>query len=60
VAAGQYSPIAAIVGTISEPVLAPFRRLLPAMGGFDLSPIFAIILLTALKIVILGFQPFAA
>jgi YggT family protein len=60
VAAGQYSPVAAIVGTISEPILAPFRRMLPAMGGFDLSPIFAIILLTALKIVILGFQPFTA
>ena len=58
VAAGQYSPVAAIVGTISEPVLRPFRRLLPPLGGFDLSPILAIISLTALKIVVAGFQPF--
>ena len=58
IAAGQYSPVAALVGTISEPVLAPFRRIMPPLGGFDLSPIIALILLTALKIVISGIQLF--
>ncbi|NQV87550.1 MAG: YggT family protein [Woeseiaceae bacterium] len=58
IAPGRYSPIAAIVATISEPVLRPFRRIIPPVGGFDISPIFAIIALTALTYVIGGFQPF--
>jgi len=28
-----------VVNAITEPVLAPIRRILPAMGGIDLSPI---------------------
>jgi uncharacterized protein YggT (Ycf19 family) len=30
---------------VSEPVLAPFRRIIPPLGPLDLSPIIAIILL---------------
>ena len=30
---------------LTEPVLKPIRRILPAMGGIDLSPIALIILL---------------
>jgi len=40
-----WNPIAAALFSINEPLLRPFRRLLPSMGGFDLSPLFAIILL---------------
>ncbi len=58
IAPGQYSPIAGLADTIAEPVLKPFRRLIPPLGGFDISPIFAIILLTALTIVVAGFRPF--
>jgi YggT family protein len=58
IAPGRYNPIAAIVATISEPVLRPFRRIIPPIGGFDISPIFAIIALTALTYVIGGFQLF--
>ena len=39
VAPGSYSPAAVLVNQIIEPLLAPCRRLLPAMGGLDLSPI---------------------
>ncbi|MDH3578206.1 MAG: YggT family protein, partial [Gammaproteobacteria bacterium] len=35
----------------------PFRRLIPPMGGFDISPIFAIILLLAATIVVNGLRP---
>ena len=59
IARGQYSPVTAIVSTITEPVLRPFRRIIPPLGGFDISPVFAIILLTACTIVISGFQPFS-
>jgi uncharacterized protein YggT (Ycf19 family) len=38
-------------------VLRPFQRLIPSMGGFDLSPIFVIILVGALIRVVQGFIP---
>lgn len=56
---GGYNPATAIITTLTEPVLRPFRRIIPPMGGFDISPIFAIILLLAATIVINGFKPLA-
>ncbi|MEM9316071.1 MAG: YggT family protein [Pseudomonadota bacterium] len=35
---------------ISEPVIAPFRRLLPAMGGIDFSPILVLIIFRVVDI----------
>ncbi|AZF50175.1 YggT family protein [Pseudomonas sp. R2-7-07] len=43
VAPGSRSPGAELVYQITEPVLAPFRRLVPNLGGLDISPIFAFI-----------------
>ena len=40
---GVYNPALAIMARISEPVLRPVRRLLPPMGGLDLSPMLAIL-----------------
>ena len=57
IAQGTYNPATAIITTLTEPVLRPFRRLLPPMGGFDISPIFAIILLLAATIIVNGFKP---
>ena len=37
---------------ILEPVYAPIRRILPAMGGIDLSPIVALIAIYALEIIL--------
>jgi len=54
---GGYNPATAIIATLTEPVLRPFRRLIPPMGGFDISPIFAIILLLAATIVVNGLRP---
>lgn len=34
-----------VLGTIVEPYLGLFRRIIPPMGGLDLSPIVAILLL---------------
>ena len=49
VAPGMHNPATAIIATLSEPVLAPVRRIIPPMGGFDVSPILVIIgLFTAL------------
>ena len=54
---GLHNPATALVSTLTEPVLQPIRRLLPPMGGFDLSPMLTIIGLYALNIVILGYSP---
>jgi YggT family protein len=56
VAPGQYNPAIAIITTLTEPILAPVRRVIPAMGGFDISPIFVIIGLGALSRVLVGFN----
>jgi len=42
---GGYNPALAIVGAISEPILRQARKLLPNLGGLDLSPVFVIIFL---------------
>ena len=34
---------------ITEPVLLPARRLLPAVGGFDVSPMLVIVLLELIR-----------
>ncbi len=57
VAPGMHNPATAIIATLSEPVLRPLRRVIPPMGGFDLSPMLAIIGLFALNIVIRGYSP---
>ncbi len=38
---------------ITEPILGPIRRLLPGMGGFDLSPMLGLILIQVLETVLL-------
>jgi len=53
---GQYNPATAIISTLTEPLLRPVRRLIPALGGFDISPIFVIIALGAISRVLMGFN----
>ena len=45
VAPGSHNPGAELVAQITEPVLAPFRRIIPNLGGLDISPIFAFIVI---------------
>ena len=51
---GQYSPVSALLDSLCEPVLRPFRRLIPAVAGLDLSPLWALIALQALLILLRG------
>ncbi|NPA71413.1 MAG: YggT family protein [Gammaproteobacteria bacterium] len=44
----------AIFDQLTDPILAPFRNLIPPMGGMDLSPIAAIVAIKLVQIVILG------
>jgi YggT family protein len=58
VAPHTYNPVSAFVAGIAEPVLRPFRRLIPSIGGLDISPIFAIVLLKAGEIFLQTLKPF--
>lgn len=42
--------IANFLDAITGPILAPFRRVIPPLGGIDLSPIVAILLINVLSI----------
>lgn len=53
---GGYNPAIAIIHTLTDRILLPFRRIVPPLGGLDLSPLVAIILLAALRIVMYGFK----
>ena len=54
VAPGSYNPGAQLVNQLCEPLLAPFRKLLPNLGGLDLSPIFAFIALNLVDRFVIG------
>ena len=45
---GTYNPVTSILYSLTEPIMAPVRRLIPSVGGLDLSPIFVIIAIGAL------------
>jgi len=47
----------ALLTALAEPVLRPFRRIIPSIGGLDISPIFAIILLQAAVIFLQTLKP---
>jgi YggT family protein len=44
------NPMAVLLGQLVEPLLRPARRLLPPIGGLDLSPLIVILLLQAISI----------
>ena len=39
---------------VTEPILAPFRKILPPIGGFDLSPIAAFLVLGMLQTIVIS------
>lgn len=41
-----------ILYQVTEPILAPIRRTIPALGIFDISPIVAILIIKVLRILI--------
>ena len=46
---GANHPIVALVYQITEPVLAPIRRVVPRIGMFDFTPMVAIISLSLVR-----------
>jgi YggT family protein len=52
IAPGVYSPAQSLLVSLCEPVLRPIRRVIPPLGGLDLSPLWAGILIYALLILL--------
>ncbi|MCZ7597121.1 MAG: YggT family protein [Gammaproteobacteria bacterium] len=50
---GSYNPLTRLLDSLSEPLLAPIRRVLPPIGGLDFSPfVLIIVLMLALKLIV--------
>ena len=49
---GQYNPVIGLVHKLSDPILKPIRKLIPSLGGLDLSPLFASLALLVAKMLI--------
>lgn len=46
---GAYNPVSSLLYSINEPVLKPFRSILPPISGIDLSPLLALLGLQVVK-----------
>ena len=46
------NPVSQLVHTLTEPVLAPARRIIPPLGGLDISPMLVLIALQAIRSVL--------
>ncbi|WP_415758754.1 YggT family protein [Pseudomonas sp. LT1P18] len=54
VAPGSHNPGAELVNQICEPALAPFRKILPSLGGLDISPILAFMVLKLIDMLVIN------
>ncbi len=49
------NPVVRFTAALTEPVLAPLRRVVPAVGGFDLTPLLLLLLIQLAKRLVLSF-----
>ncbi len=49
-----YNPLVRIIYQLTEPVLAPLRRVIPPAAGLDFSPIVAFFLIELLRRLVMG------
>ena len=49
---GHYNPVIGLVDRIAAPVLRPVQKVIPPIGGLDLSPLFATLVLLVAKMLI--------
>ncbi len=48
------NPVVPLLGKIVGPLLKPFRKVVPLIGGFDLSPMLAILVILLIRIVLVA------
>ncbi len=51
-----YAPLADVFNTLTRPLLRPFRRLIPPVGGVDLSPLALLLVLQIALFVVAGLR----
>jgi YggT family protein len=51
-----YAPLAEVFNTLTRPLLRPFRRIIPPIGGVDLSPLALLLLLQIALFVVAGLR----
>ena len=44
-----YQPVFRFIYDVTEPIMAPFRRLIPPAGGLDFSPIVVLLVLSLVQ-----------
>jgi len=54
---GPSHPLVRILYDLTEPILAPLRRVIPMIGMIDITPIVAIILLQVIQSILLSALP---
>ncbi len=47
-----YSPVGQLLSQLSSPILRPLQRVIPPVAGFDLTPLFALIILQLIMILL--------
>jgi YggT family protein len=52
IAPNSYNPALILINQILEPAIKPIRKILPDMGGIDISPIIAFLLIQVLEILL--------
>ena len=52
IGADSYHPIVPLVMQLTEPVMKPFRRMLPNVGGIDFSPMLVLLAITLARVLI--------
>ncbi len=55
IAPNTHNPVMAVISSLTEPVLSPIRKMIPAMGGLDFSVMIAMLGIFILKI-LFGFS----
>jgi len=48
--ADPYNPIVMVIRRATDPILIPFQRMVPPMGGLDFSPVVVLLLIQFLQI----------
>ncbi|MES1191341.1 MAG: YggT family protein [Steroidobacter sp.] len=56
VAPDTYSPVASILTSLVNPIVRPWRRIIPPFGGLDFSALFTIVVIQALLYLLGDFQ----
>ncbi len=56
----SYNPVVMIMGQLTEPILAPIRRIIPPIGGLDLSVMLVIIGMNFINMLLAQYVPFWA